>query len=112
MKNKLFLSIEKITLNWDNSSSNYASARTVEIEFEKNLVQIVVDERVNDIFPVTNKTYPQLKYIIEKYEDLKLSDFRYRIGDGYEGISLKLETFIEFLKQQERDSQLNKILQC
>ena len=112
MKNKLFLSTELINLNWDNPSSNYASARTVEIEFEKNLVLIIVDERVNDIFPCTNKTYPQLKYIIKKYNDLKSSDFRYQIQDGYEGMSLKLETFIEFLKQEDRDSQLNKILQC
>ena len=112
MDNKLYIKSESITISWDNSSSNYASARTAEIEFDKNIVQIVVDERVNDIFPVTNKTYPQLTFILKKYIELKNTDFRYRTQDGYEGLSLKLETFIEFLKREERDSQLNKILQC
>lgn len=112
MKNKFHIKSESIILQWDDAWSNYASARTVHVEFEKHSVPIVVDERVNDIFPVTNKKYTQLKYIIEKYETLKFSDFRYRIGDGYEGMSLRLETFIEFLKTEERDLQLNKILQC
>jgi hypothetical protein len=112
MKHKLYIKSQLFNISWDNSSSNYASARTVEIEFDNTLFQLVIDERVNDIFPCTNKTYPQLKYIIQKYEDLKFSDFRYRTGDGYEGISLKLETFMEYLKQEDRDSQLNKILQC
>lgn len=112
MKNKLYIKSQLFNISWDSSSSNYASARTVEIEFDKTLFQLVIDERVNDIFPMTNKTCPQIKYILKMYDDLRSSDFRYRTQDGYEGMSLRLETFIEYLKKEDRDSQLNKILQC
>jgi hypothetical protein len=87
MKNKLYIKSQLFNISWDSSSSN-------------------------DIFPMTNKTCPQIKYILKMYDDLRSSDFRYRTQDGYEGMSLRLETFIEYLKKEDRDSQLNKILQC
>lgn len=112
MKNKLFIKSESIFLIWENPESDYALARPVTLQFDSNEIGIIVDERVNEIYPVTNNKFSQLIFILKKYDDLKSTDFRYRTQDGYEGISLKLETFIEFLKQEDRDSQLNKILQC
>lgn len=114
MENKLFIKSKQISIRWDDSKSEYARARTLTLEFDfhltQNSIEVIVDERVNEIYPATNKQYPQLKFILKKYEDLKSTDFRYRIQDGYEGIPLKLEDFINYLKTEDRDLQLNKIL--
>ncbi len=113
MENKLFLSNEMITLKWSNSSSEYATGRKLIVLYEDKVAEFILDERVNDIFLTNPKnSHEKSKFIYEKFKDLLKFDFRYKWGDGYEGISLKLETFIEFLKQEDRNSQLNKILQC
>jgi hypothetical protein len=53
-----------------------------------------------------------IDYLIEKYQELKNSDFRYKRGDGYEGDkSIYLEDFIEHLKVENRDKTIEKILE-
>lgn len=114
MENELFLSNEMITLKWDNSPSEYAVGRKFIVLYDSKVAEFILDERVNDIFLTNPKnSHEKSKFIYQKFNDLLKSDFRYKwSGQGYEGISLKLEVFIEFLKQEDRDSQLNKILQC
>ena len=53
-----------------------------------------------------------IDYLTEKYQELKNSDFRYKRGDGYEGDkTLYLEDFIEYLKIENRDKKIEKILE-
>ena len=113
MEKKLFLLNELITLKWEKSKSEYASGRKLIVLFNDKVAEFILDERVNDIFLTNPKSsHEKSNLIYKKFYELCKSDFRYHFGDGYEGVSLKLETFIEFLKQEDRNSQLNKILQC
>lgn len=113
MEKKLFLLNELITLKWEKSKSEYASGRKLIVLFNDKVAEFILDERVNDIFLTNPKvSHEKSEFIYRKYTELINKDFRYKFGDGYEGISLKLEIFIEYLKQEDRDSQLNKILKC
>jgi hypothetical protein len=111
MENKIFLASELVTLKWSDSNSEYASARKLIVLYGEKTADFILDERVNDIFLTNPKSsHEKSNLIYKKFYELCKSDFRYQFGDGYEGVSLKLETFIEFLKQEDRNSQLNKIL--
>ena len=89
-----------------------------------------IDERFNDLEfrgfdNITGELFTKSKdekvidyltevidYLTEKYQELKNSDFRYKRGDGYEGDkTLYLEDFIEYLKIENRDKKIEKILE-
>jgi len=110
MENTIFLPSQSITLSWKSPQSEYAHARKLILVSSDGTSDFIFDERVNDLF----LTHPRASnkktnFIYEKFHQLIDSDFKYKFGDGYEGQSLKLETFIDFLKKEDRESQINKI---
>jgi hypothetical protein len=75
-----------------------------------------LDERFNDLefrgFDKEEDLSQIIDYLTDKYQELKNSDFRYKRGDGYEGDkTLYLEDFIEYLKIENRDKTIEKILE-
>jgi hypothetical protein len=127
-ENKLFIVEHNAQLLYDSplfqQNQNQAirqQVRRVRLIYPNRTCLIYLDERFNDleIRPQTshfrgfdNKNDDVIDYLIDKYQELKNSDFRYKRGDGYEGDkSIYLEDFIEYLKIQNRDKTIEKILE-
>ncbi len=78
----------------------------ISIDSRTNMVNIIYSNSFNNEI-----TYNMSEYIKNSFNKLKDSDFRYRIGDGYEGTKkIDAEIFINFLKTENRDSILNEVL--
>ena len=125
-KNSFFLVEHNAQLLYDDSNSVVREVRRIMvIHYDKTCI-MYLDERFNDLefrgfdnitgqlfFKNREEDLSQvIDYLIEKYQELKNSEFRYKRGDGYEGDkSIYLEDFIEHLKVENRDKTIEKILE-
>jgi hypothetical protein len=122
-KNKLFLVGHNAKLLYDDSQSLVKEVRKVRLIYDNRTCVMYLDERFNDLEfrgfdNISGELFFKIKdekvidYLIDKYQELKNSDFRYKRGDGYEGDkSIYLEDFIEHLKVENRDKTIEKILE-
>lgn len=103
-------SVRHATVNYGSNIFEYSSECDFGGSFELEL-----DERINKIkftIPYTDTTKENINIIKNKFAQLYKSDFRYRNENGIEGtLTIYLETFINFLKLEDRDSIIDKILQ-
>ena len=125
-KNSFFLVEHNAQLLYDDSNSVVREVRRIMvIHYDKTCI-MYLDERFNDLefrgfdnitgqlfFKNREEDLSQIiDYLTDKYQELKNSDFRYKRGDGYEGDkTLYLEDFIEYLKVENRDKTIEKILE-
>ena len=125
-KNSFFLVEHNAQLLYDDSNSVVREVRRIMvIHYDKTCI-MYLDERFNDLEfrgfdNITGQLFSKnreedlsqiIDYLTEKYQELKNSDFRYKRGDGYEGDkTLYLEDFIEYLKIENRDKKIEKILE-
>ena len=125
-KNNFFLVEHNAQLLYDDSNSVVREVRRIMvIHYDKTCI-MYLDERFNDLEfrgfdNITGQLFSKnreedlsqiIDYLTEKYQELKNSDFRYKRGDGYEGDkTLYLEDFIEYLKIENRDKKIEKILE-
>ncbi len=73
-----------------------------------NELDFVYNDKPNDPFNYINQS---AEYLKQKYNELKSTDFKYKSGDGYEGSKIiHLEDFITYLKSENRNSTIEKIL--
>ena len=119
MKNKLHLTGIDIVLLYDGPENNAGvrGVREVKVFSKNRTLTMMIDERFNEVdlysdvddpFKHSNKISEYLK---EKYEELKSTDFRYKRGEGYDGDrTIYLEDFISFLKKENRNDILQKVL--
>lgn len=122
-KNNFFLVEHNAQLLYDDSNSVVREVRRVRLICNNRTCVMYIDERFNDLEfrgfdNITGELFTKSKdekvidYLTEKYQELKNSDFRYKRGDGYEGDkTLYLEDFIEYLKIENRDKKIEKILE-
>ena len=124
--NNFFLVEHNAQLLYDDSNSVVREVRRIMvIHYDKTCI-MYLDERFNDLEfrgfdNITGQLFSKnreedlsqiIDYLTEKYQELKNSDFRYKRGDGYEGDkTLYLEDFIEYLKIENRDKKIEKILE-
>jgi len=123
--NKFLLVKYNAQLLYDNSKSLVKDVRKIMVIHDNKMCIMHLDERFNDlefrgfdnitgqIFYKNKEALNQvIDYLKDKYQELKNSDFRYKRGDGYEGNkTLYLEDFIEYLKIENRDKTIEKILE-
>ena len=121
--NNFFLVEHNAQLLYDDSNSVVREVRRVRLICNNKTCVMYIDERFNDLEfrgfdNITGELFTKSKdekvidYLTEKYQELKNSDFRYKRGDGYEGDkTLYLEDFIEYLKIENRDKKIEKILE-
>jgi hypothetical protein len=122
-KNNFFLVEHNAQLLYDDSQSLVKEVRKVRLIYDNRTCIMYLDERFNDLEfrgfdNITGELFFKSKdekvidYLTDKYQELKNSDFRYKRGDGYEGDkTLYLEDFIEYLKIENRDKTIEKILE-
>ena len=122
-KNSFFLVEHNAQLLYDDSNSVVREVRRVRLICNNRTCVMYIDERFNDLEfrgfdNITGELFTKSKdekvidYLKDKYQELKNSDFRYKRGDGYEGDkTLYLEDFIEYLKVENRDKTIEKILE-
>jgi hypothetical protein len=73
-----------------------------------NELDFIYNDQPNNPFNYVNTS---TEYLKQKFNELKSTDFRYKSGDGYEGSKiLYLEDFITYLKSENRELTINKIL--
>jgi hypothetical protein len=121
-KYKLHLHNPSIELLYDDVNtlgSRIREVREVRVLTSNDVFIMMFDERFNELdFVYTDKPNDPFsyinqsaKYLKEKFEELKSTDFRYKSGDGYEGSkTLYLEDFITYLKSENRETIINNIL--
>jgi hypothetical protein len=126
--NNFFLVEHTAQLLYDDSNHNIKEVRRIRLIYDHRSCIMYLDERFNDLefrgfsgrlSPNTtgeifskNREDKLIDYLKDKYQELKNSDFRYKRGDGYEGDKkLYLEDFIEYLKIENRDKKIEKILE-
>jgi hypothetical protein len=126
--NNFFLVEHTAQLLYDDSNHNIKEVRRIRLIYDHRSCIMYLDERFNDLefrgfsgrlSPNTtgeifskNREDKLIDYLKDKYQELKNSDFRYKRGDGYEGDkTLYLEDFIEYLKIENRDKKIEKILE-
>ena len=123
-ENKLFLVEHNAQLLYDSVLiGNVKEVRKIRLIYDNKTCIIYLDERFNDLEfrgfdNITGELFFKSKdekvidYLTDKYQELKNSDFGYKRGDGYEGDkTLYLEDFIEYLKIENRDKTIEKILE-
>lgn len=129
-KNSFFLVEHNAQLLYDDSNSVVREVRRVRLICNNRTCVMYLDERFNDLEfrgfdNITGELFTKSKdekvidyltevidYLTDKYQELKNSDFKYKRGDGYEGDkTLYLEDFIEYLKVENRDKTIEKILE-
>lgn len=125
-KNNFFLVEHNAQLLYDDSQSLVKEVRRIMVIHYNKTCIMYLDERFNDLEfrgfdNITGQLFSKnreedlsqiIDYLIDKYQELKNSDFRYKRGDGYEGDkTLYLEDFIEYLKVENRDKTIEKILE-
>lgn len=125
-KYKLHIIEPSIDLLYDDTNtigspigSRIREVREVKILTKNDSFIVMFDERFNELdfryndepIWVVSDVSIATEYLKEKYEELKKTDFRYKSGDGYEGSKiLYLEDFITYLKSENRELTINKIL--
>ena len=128
--NNFFLVEHNAQLLYDDSNSVVREVRRVRLICNNRTCVMYIDERFNDLEfrgfdNISGELFTKSKdekvidyltevidYLKDKYQELKNSDFRYKRGDGYEGDkTLYLEDFIEYLKVENRDKTIEKILE-
>ena len=124
--NNFFLAEHNAQLLYDDSNSVVREVRRIMVIHYNKTCIMYLDERFNDLEfrgfdNITGQLFSKnreedlsqiIDYLTEKYQELKNSDFRYKRGDGYEGDkTLYLEDFIEYLKIENRDKKIEKILE-
>ena len=124
--NNFFLVEHNAQLLYDDSQSLVKEVRRIMVIHYNKTCIMYLDERFNDLEfrgfdNITGQLFSKnreedlsqiIDYLIDKYQELKNSDFRYKRGDGYEGDkTLYLEDFIEYLKVENRDKTIEKILE-
>jgi hypothetical protein len=115
-KNNFFLVEHNAQLLYDDSQSLVKEVRRIMVIHYNKTCIMYLDERFNDLefrgFDKEEDLSQIIDYLTDKYQELKNSDFRYKRGDGYEGDkTLYLEDFIEYLKIENRDKTIEKILE-
>ena len=125
-KNNFFLVEHNAQLLYDDSQSLVKEVRRIMVIHYNKTCIMYLDERFNDLEfrgfdNITGQLFSKnreedlsqiIDYLIDKYQELKNSDFRYKRGDGYEGDkTLYLEDLIEYLKVENRDKTIEKILE-
>lgn len=125
-KNNFFLVEHNAQLLYDDSQSLVKEVRRIMVIHYNKTCIMYLDERFNDLEfrgfdNITGQLFSKnreeelsqiIDYLIDKYQELKNSDFRYKRGDGYEGNkTIYLEDFIEYLKVENRDKTIEKILE-
>jgi len=136
-KNNFFLVEHNAQLLYDDSQSLVKEVRRIMVMHYDKTCIMYLDERFNDLEfrgfkytkfslisnpdNITGQLFSKnreedlsqiIDYLKDKYQELKNSDFRYKRGDGYEGDkTLYLEDFIEYLKIENRDKKIEKILE-
>ncbi len=125
-KNKFLLVEHNARLLYDDSQSLVKEVRRIMVIHYDKICIMYLDERFNGLEfrgfdNITGQLFSKnreedlsqiIDYLKDKYQELKNSDFRYKRGDGYEGDkTLYLEDFIEYLKIENRDKTIEKILE-
>ncbi len=123
MEQSLNLIEQDINLYWKDRKKQFShvtGVREVKVVTKDRTFTMLIDERFNDIdfmyqeeitnpFSFRDRSSDFLK---EKYSQLLNSDFRYKKGKEFDSSkSLMLDDFINFLKIENRNSTLEKILQ-
>ncbi len=123
MEQSLNLIEQDINLYWKDRKKQFShvtGVREVKVVSKDRTFTMLIDERFNDIdfmyqeeitnpFSFRDRSSDFLK---EKYSQLLNSDFRYKKGKEFDSSkSLMLDDFINFLKIENRNSTLEKILQ-
>ena len=120
-KYKLHIIEPSIDLLYDDTNtigSRIREVREVKVLTTNDSFIVMFDERFNEldfIYEKNNNSFDCVKksseFLKEKFDDLKSTDFRYKSGDGYDGSKiLYLEDFITYLKSENRELTINKIL--
>lgn len=97
---------------------DYSKSRPLYIG-EPDRFKLFFDERFNELDfsfssddPLNGITRELANYLRYEFNNLKQTDFRYRISDGLESdLTLYLETFLDFLKVENRNNIINQIIQ-
>ena len=116
MEYKHKLHISEATIFYNDDERGIRGVRRCLVETEHSHFRMLFDERFNEInFAYTEPDDPFNQslvgnYLKSKFEQFKLSDFRYRTGDGFESMSMKLEDFINFLKTENREKIINEVI--
>ena len=120
-KYKLHIIEPSIDLLYDDTNSigsRIREVREVKVLTTNDSFIVMFDERFNEldfIYEKNNNSFDCVKksseFLKEKFDDLKSTDFRYKSGNGYDGSKiLYLEDFITYLKSENRELTINKIL--
>ena len=112
------LHISEATIFYNDGQWQGHEVRRCLIKSEHSQFQMLFDERFNEIdFVYSDNPDDPFKYqnhvgkyLKSKFLEFKSTDFRYRTGDGFEGMSMKLEDFISFLKKENREKLINEII--
>lgn len=118
-KNEIYLQEVNIKLLYNDwvLNSSIRGVREVKVVKDNEEFIMFVDVRFNELnfkstpLKTSCDMRAEIKYLKNKYGELKLTDFRYKRGGGFEGsLSIHLEDFINHLKKGDRDYKIEKIL--
>ena len=108
-----------VDIYYNDPATNLEDVRKCMVISNKQSFELLLDERFNEIdfiyndspddpFKYSNTISEYLKF---KFNQLKSTDFRYRLDQGIEGTErIRLEDYIGFLKKENRDLLINSIL--
>ena len=108
-----------VDIYYNDPVTNLEDVRKCMVISNKQSFELLLDERFNEIdfiyndspddpFKYSNTISEYLKF---KFNQLKSTDFRYRLDQGIEGTErIRLEDYIGFLKKENRDLLINSIL--
>jgi len=122
-KKSIIIPDPHMKLEWiDSIHSDLPSVRNIQTTIKSGKFWTIIDERWNQLFFSHTNEFSQIIHIHEwleemsflnsEWNELKSSDFRYKIEPGIEGTQkIYLETFINHLRKKSRDILINKIIQ-
>lgn len=99
------------------SKSEIPMVQFVIIKSNDGEFHMKIDERFNMIsfdierLNLTTKQLEIVNFLTDRFEEIKNSDFRYKIGNGFEGDkTIRLNDFIKVVMSENRNLLLNNII--
>ena len=108
-----------VIVYYNDPVTSLEDVRKCKVVTNEQSFDLIFDERFNEIDFIYNDNpddpfkYSNIlsDYLTFKFNQLKSTDFRYRLDEGIEGTkSIRLEDYINFLKKENRDLLINSIL--
>lgn len=108
-----------VIVYYNDPATSLEDVRKCKVVTNEQSFDLIFDERFNEIDFIYNDNpddpfkYSNIlsDYLTFKFNQLKSTDFRYRLDEGIEGTKrIRLEDYINFLKKENRDLLINSIL--